>query len=196
MTILDKYIFVKFANIYFLFLVVLLFVSMAVHFANTADSALADILPLFSIPAAIASVIAFSETAEHRELEALYAAGISLFRVARGALLCCIGVPLALLLFAAILHQSDHLMFPAILSAGASAAAVSWGAIAGAEFARREPGIAWLGAGVLLSSYWFISSRYTALGEHPIFETWCAVVQGAAFTWTLWFVYRHYRQWL
>lgn len=195
-TILDCYILRRFAVAYVPLVALFSLVVLAAAFFGLHDAGIVDALPLLCLPSGIAATVAFSEVAERNELIALYASGVSLLRISRSPLLCGVLTPLLIVAVSPLAMTGAHVWASIALAAGSSAVAISAAAVSAAEFSRREPGIVWLATLGTLLLYGFCTTTYTALGDHPIFEIWCASIQTILFLAAIWYVHRHLREWL
>lgn len=192
MTILDRYVIRRFLVVYGIGIAALIIVTLGAQIAHAPESGILDIFPAIAVPATMGSAVTLSELSYGRELEALYSAGISLMRVTAPLFVASCILPTLGLLAASTEGHVYQMLLPASLAAGSSLVGVSAAAIASAQFARREPGVVWLASAGTLTLFGFVATRYTDLGDHPIFETSCTAILTIAMLSALWYVHRNW----
>lgn len=194
--ILDRYILSKFLPTYAAVTAAVALVVAGAHQAGSPESGALDALPTLGFPATVAGAIAFSSLTYDRELVAMYAAGISLARVCRGAYLCSAIIPIIALVIGASYHELYRVLAPAVIATGASLVGLSTAAVTASGFARREVGVVWLASLGALIIFYLGEAKIASLGDHPVFDSSCTIVLTCALLWIVWHIHNHLREML
>ncbi len=193
MTVLDKHLLRPFVSLYTVLTGIAAVLSAGIVMTNAPDSSLTLLLPLIAVPATIAAGIALSHLSEQREIMAMFAAGISPFRIALPIMLCSCIFPTLAVAVEAVFGSVSSVLVQAVLGAGASVVGISIATITSAEFARRDSGVVWLSSIGILLLYYFGASKYMNLGKHLVFDVWCTALMTAAFLILVWQLPRIFR---